>query len=141
MKTYPTILILTTAILINGGCSSSVQKATLHNNQDTQSGTVEIEIELDGQTKSIELEAIANGTSLESVLRNIQDVPFQINGSGTSAFVHSIDGVATTSGEGWTFYVDGEWASQGIGSTQLSPPTKVTWRFGAFDSAASATTP
>ena len=65
-------------------------------------------------------------------MRSIKDVPVKVDGSGTTAFVDKIGERATDSTDGWTFKVDGEFANQGIGGTVLTPPTTVTWSFGAY---------
>ncbi|MEO1619070.1 MAG: DUF4430 domain-containing protein, partial [Planctomycetota bacterium] len=73
------------------------------------------------------------GETLESVMRKIEDRQIEISGAGTTAFLQSIDGVGNEGSKGWTFKVDGEFAMQGIGSTELNPPAEVIWSFGGFD--------
>ena len=94
-----------------------------------------IEIVTDAGTQTIEIPDVAAGTSLEDVMRSITAVSIEIQGSGTTAFVDRIGDQGTNTTDGWTFKVDGEFANQGIGSTTLSPPTKVTWSFGDFEGA------
>lgn len=72
---------------------------------------------------------VATGTTLEELMRKIESPQIVISGSGVTAFVQSIDGVATNATQGWTFTVDGEFATQGIGTTELTPEQTVRWRF------------
>lgn len=96
----------------------------------TSTATVTVEIKNGDVSDSFQIENVASGTTLESVMRSIDQVPVTIHGTGLTAFVDSIGDRATSSSEGWTFKVDGEFAHQGIGSTQLTPPTTVTWSYG-----------
>ncbi|WP_419188996.1 DUF4430 domain-containing protein [Stieleria marina] len=93
-------------------------------------GTVTIQIKTDEEDQTFQAEDIADGATLESVMRSIEDLDAEISGSGLTAFVNQIKGKATSGTEGWTFTVDGEWANTGIGTTTLHPPTTVTWEFG-----------
>jgi hypothetical protein len=79
---------------------------------------------------------VTEGTTLEDVMRRIQQPEIEITGSGVTAFVQSIDGVETNAERGWTFTVDGEFASVGIGSLELTPPQTVRWRYTTFEEAA-----
>jgi hypothetical protein len=97
-------------------------------------GTVILTIQLpDQEARVVKVANVAEGDTLESVMRSVEEVPIEITGSGSTAFVKSIDGLATGSSEGWTFRVDGEFAEQGIGATHLNPPTEVTWTFGEYE--------
>ncbi len=93
-------------------------------------GTVTIEIESDDDTATFEIKDVAAGTTLESLMRSIDQVPVSIQGSGLTAFVDGIDDRSTSGSEGWTFKVDGEFANEGIGSITLTPPTTITWSYG-----------
>ena len=98
-------------------------------------GTVTLTIDRGGDDHTtFEIPKVPDGMTLETLMRSVDQVPIQISGGGTTAFVHSIDGIATSADEGWTFTIDGKHANQGIGSTRLHPPTNVTWRFGSFQS-------
>ena len=125
------------------GCSSSSApvtddpQAASVPSSDTQSeagaaktGTVTLEIKVDGKTQSVTVEDVAVGSTLESVMRSIKSVPVKMRGSGTTAFVEAIGDVATSGTDGWVYRVDGEFSSEGVGSMQLDPPTTVTWTYG-----------
>ncbi len=101
---------------------------------DAAVGVVTIEIQSeDAATQSIQVPDVADGTTLEAVMRMVEQVPVSVSGSGSTAFVDSIGDVKTDASQGWTFKVDGAFANQGIGQTVLHPPTTVTWSFGTFE--------
>lgn len=101
---------------------------------DAAVGIVTILFQLDdGSVNTIEVMGVAEGTTLESVMASVDQVPIEMSGSGTTAFVQSIGGITTDASQGWTFIVDGEFANQGIGQTVLHPPTTVQWSFGEFE--------
>ena len=79
------------------------------------------------------IDDVADGTTLESLLRQLDGIEIDMSGSGAMAFVNSIDGIETNATEGWTFKVDGEFVNHGVGKTILHPPTKVEWSFGVFE--------
>lgn len=72
---------------------------------------------------------VAAGTSLEDIMRQVDQPEIVITGSGATAFVKSIDGVASDSSRGWTFTIDDEFSNVGIGSVKLTPPQTVRWQF------------
>lgn len=86
-----------------------------------------------GFAREVTLEGIAAGSTVESVMRSIQDPPIVLRGRGVTAFVESIGGIKTSATDGWTYRVDGEFADRGIGTTELVPPARISWRFGAWD--------
>jgi hypothetical protein len=96
-------------------------------------GTVTLRFAIDGRQREVRVSEIRQGTSLESVMRQVEDPEIIIRGSGTTAFVDSIGGIPTSASEGWTFRVDGRFADRGIGTMVLDPPTTVTWSFGEME--------
>lgn len=80
-----------------------------------------------------EIQDVADGVTLESVMRQITDIEIDFSGAGDTAFIQSIGDQKTTAGKGWTFKIDDEFANQGIGQTILHPPCKVTWSYGNFE--------
>ncbi|WP_197455449.1 DUF4430 domain-containing protein [Stieleria neptunia] len=101
---------------------------------DAAVGEVTLEIQPDDSiSETIQVPDVADGTTLEAVMRMVEQVPVSVSGSGSTAFVDSIGEVKTDAGQGWTFKVDGAFANQGIGQTVLHPPTTVTWSYGAFE--------
>jgi len=73
---------------------------------------------------------VVQGTTLETVMRKVDQLDVMMTGSGETAFVYEIGGVATGVREGWTYEVDGEFANIGVGQFELEPPTTVRWSFG-----------
>tara|TARA_R110002049_G_scaffold47902_1_gene138434 strand:- start:148948 stop:149340 length:393 start_codon:yes stop_codon:yes gene_type:complete len=111
-----------------GGCRPSASPPV----DSTKTGVVTIEVELGDQLHKLTMDSVAEGTTLETVLRSVDEPTFVIKGRGTTAFVEAIGGQSTEGTEGWTFSVDGEFANQGIGATKLSPPVTVSWTYGAM---------
>ncbi|MDF1840021.1 MAG: DUF4430 domain-containing protein [Rubripirellula sp.] len=99
----------------------------------TSVGTVTIEIVDGSNKKTLELSDIEAGTSLEQIMRSITDPGISIRGSGITAFVDQIGETRTSGSEGWVFRVDGEFATQGVGSTTIDPPATITWSFGGME--------
>jgi len=132
MNQIQSAAVLSAFLVLLGGCYRS---ASVAERSSQTTGTVTIEIVTEQDTQSIEFHDVATGTSLEQIMRKVEDVPITVQGSGMTAFVDKIGDLSTGSGDGWTFEIDGQFANQGIGNTKLSPPTTVTWRFGDFDSA------
>jgi hypothetical protein len=92
--------------------------------------TFEIKTTSESEPLVFEVPEIADGATLESIMREIDQVPIVIRGSGVTAFVEKIGSQGTESGKGWTFKIDGAFANQGIGQTTLHPPTNIQWTYG-----------
>ncbi|MCC9603244.1 DUF4430 domain-containing protein [Stieleria sp. JC731] len=114
------------------GCTSQTEtESTVRPQPD---GIVSIEIDPgDGNVITEDVENVSDGSTLETVMQRVGTAQIAFRGSGTTAFIESIDGKGTTSGMGWTFKIDGEFVNQGIGQTELHPPTTVTWKYGTFE--------
>ena len=117
------------ALLTLSGC----QQQPAAPSADAAKGTVTLEINDGNQKESFQVTDVADGSTLESVMRDFTQIPVVVQGSGTTAFVESIGDTATSQSEGWTFQVDGKFANQGVGKTILHPPTTVTWSYGDWD--------
>ena len=116
--------------LISLGCHSDPPPPSA----DAALGVVTLEVQsLDGTAETIEIADVADGATLESVMRSVGQTSIELSGGGATAFVHSIGGIETDASQGWTFKVDGEFANQGIGQTVLHPPTTIQWTFGEFE--------
>ncbi len=116
-------------LLLVAGCSP--QTATIE--PDAPTGTVTVEVAIADEVKVWSIEDVAAGTTLENVLRSADDFPIEISGSGTTAFVSSIAGKSTSASEGWTYTIDGRHAPAGIGTTAITPPATVRWKFAGAD--------
>lgn len=107
----------------------------------TSSGAVTIRFEgseLDAD-QALVVDAVAEGTTVEVVMRSLDGPRLEMSGSGLTAFLHGVNGVSNEGDLGWTFLVDGKFATAGMGSTKLSPPTEVVWRYGAMEDSATVT--
>lgn len=62
-----------------------------------------------------------------------------MTGEGTTAFIASIGGLDSSSGKGWTYYVNGQWADEGIGSEEIAPGDRIDWAYGSWDEASPPT--
>ena len=126
------------AAFMLGGCgTATVEAPVVTGDQEVSpdAAPVTIIIRSDVGEKEFEVPQIAPGTTVESIMRAVKEVPVVIEGSGMTAFVNSIDGVETGANEGWTFKVNGDFAKQGIGSTMLVPPATLTWTYSTFSEA------
>lgn len=123
--------LLLVAILLPLGCRNDAAPEAASPTPEA-TGTVTLEFELEGEQKSVTIENVASGTSLEEVMRRVESPEIEMSGSGTTAFVSRIGELDTGGREGWTFKVDGKFSPTGVGATMLNPPTTVSWRYGDF---------
>ena len=105
--------------------ATATSDAATSDRGDVSVGTVTIEIESDEEVLTLKIDGVREGETVESVMRRIEQVPITIHGKGPTAFVDQIGERATNRSEGWTYRVDGEFAMQGIGQLELSPPTTI----------------
>ena len=112
--------------------SSAVESSGEGGSEAGATGTVTFQIKQGEELTTFEIEDVPEGATLESVMRRIDQIPISIRGSGVTAFVDQIGETATSSSEGWTYEIDGEFATRGIGDTTLSPPAIVEWSFGSM---------
>ncbi|MEP0426601.1 DUF4430 domain-containing protein [Rhodopirellula bahusiensis] len=117
-----------------GGSTAPVQPPVIEDYVSTGEVTLEFVID-DETTKSYVVDNVATGSTLESLMRNLSSPKMEIGGEGATAFVNSIDGISTDATRGWTYTIDGEFATTGIGTTELNPPTKVVWKFTTLEEA------
>jgi hypothetical protein len=124
---------LGTALLLIGciGCGSAPPPPAV----DAARATVTLEFNLGDEVKTIDVPDVADGTTLETVLRGVDEIAITLHGSGNTAFVQAIGDTATDASQGWTYKVDGQWSATGVGTTVLHPPTTVSWAFGDWEQA------
>ncbi|WP_442506859.1 DUF4430 domain-containing protein [Novipirellula sp. SH528] len=103
------------------------------NSVDGETIDVTVVIQANDSSREFKRTDIQSGATVEEVMRTIDEIPVTITGSGVTAFVSEIDGVSTTSTEGWKYKIDGVHAEQGIGSTELDSPATITWAFGSYE--------
>lgn len=133
---FPAVLLVAMCVAL--GCERStpatVQPPVIEDYPPT--GEVTFEFVIDEETtKSYVVDNVASGTTLETLMRDLSSPKMEIGGEGTTAFVESIEGVATNATRGWTYTVDGEFATNGIGTTELDPPTTIVWKYTTFEEA------
>ena len=92
-----------------------------------------------GSQQEMVVDAVAEGTTVEAVMQSLDGPRLEISGGGLTAFLHGVNGLSNEGDRGWTFLVDGKFATAGMGSTKLSPPTEVVWRYGAMEDSATVT--
>lgn len=75
--------------------------------------------------------------TVADLMRNVASHPrapeIVMTGEGAMAFVSSIGGLDSASGKGWTYYVNGQWADQGIGAEKIAPGDRIDWAYGSWD--------
>lgn len=95
------------------------------------SGPVTVEVIRDGdQTISFELPDVKSGTTVEDVMLSLTGIDVEISGTGETAFLERIGDLQTSSTGGWVYRIDDEYATGGIGTTIVEPPTTITWSYG-----------
>ncbi len=116
-------------------CSSTSTVAPLSESQsNATTGPVSIVVN-DGESKvQCEVNNVAAGTTVEQVMRQVDDprIKIKISGSGTTAIITAINDLTNSGGEGWIYRVDGKWADRGMGTFKLTPPVTITWQHGDF---------
>ena len=132
MNRTRTLGLIVLAIAAGCGGRNTATSPDVAQETTVTTGTVTVEIALNGEIKTVEIDDVEDGTTVESLMREMEDPIVQIKGSNTTAFVHTIGDVATAGREGWTFKIDGEFSHSGVGSAILHPPTTLSWRYGDF---------
>ncbi|TWU33784.1 DUF4430 domain-containing protein [Novipirellula artificiosorum] len=125
------LLALSVTLSLSGCGRSATERPPLEVTADAAAVTVIIQTP--HSSKEIVVQGVLPGSTVESVMQSIDEVPVTVNGSGVTAFVSSMDGVETKASEGWTYKVNGEYADKGIGSVMLVPPATLTWTYGTYD--------
>jgi hypothetical protein len=96
-------------------------------------GTVALAIDFGGGRRKI-FDAIAwrEGMTVADMFSKGLDVAVTQKGSGESALLTAIDGVANegTDGRNWTYAVNGQVADRGFAVYRLRPGDRVLWTFG-----------
>ena len=129
-------LVCFATFLIVSGCESKATNET-HTAQPTQpaTGTVTVTFNyVDAPSETVQLPNIAENTSVLALMQMIESPVIVIQGSGINSLVTQIGDLKESSSEGWTYYVNGKWADQGIGSATISPGDEIQWRYGDWSS-------
>src|SRR3954462_3421245 len=86
----------------------------------------------DGKPKSFDSIVSHEGGTVADVLSDLPNVAIQQKGSGSTAFLVSIDGVANDDAAGryWMYSVNGKTADRSFAIYKLQPGDHVLWTFG-----------
>lgn len=127
-------------LLFHAGCRPAVEPGPEQQSNagaTAEAGPVTVRFEWpdDRPTTTEVVENVPAGTTLETVLRDLPQPEMQITGGGQTALVQSICGVEISGDRGWTFEINDNFATRGVGSTRLTPPTTITWRYTSFEEA------
>jgi len=95
----------------------------------------------DGKTRRFEPIAWHEGMTVLDLMQSCKGsdgkaLKFEHRGSGATAFLTSIDGVANESGRGskaWIFRVNDKLGNRSFGTTELKPGDTVLWHFGKYE--------
>ena len=123
----PTTLNSPTASDVTGSSSEAV------------AGTVQLLVDYAGEKKNrkIKVPCSADSTVFTILQRakNMGDLEFDFQGAGSTAFVHSIDGMMNTGrrGKNWVFRVNEELATESCGSLVVAPGDVIEWKFGEYE--------
>jgi len=135
--------VVATLVLCGSGCQRSQTSENPSVDVAESVGSVTIEIILNSEEPAENIRQIVpihDGETLETVMRGMasqtdEPVEMVISGQGVTAFVQSIHSVTTDSDRGWTYTIDGEFATEGIGSVNVEPGQTIQWRFTTFEEA------
>lgn len=127
--------VLSCATVLCAGCGTSTTDTaqTPPQSASALTGTVTIQINAEGIDQKFQVTDVASGTTVAKVMRQVDGLELDIVGDGEMTFMNSIAGKSTSTTEGWTYTVDGEFAEVSIGAKELSPPTTVEWKFGDWE--------
>lgn len=123
-------------LFISAGCRNKQDAVP---RQPIATGTISVDVQIvdaDDSVRRATVEAMDVGSTVADAMRKLQATDdfsdIQIVGDGEMTFVQAIGDRQTAGGEGWTFYVNGQWAKQGIGSLKLADGDRIEWKFGTF---------
>lgn len=132
VKSSPAFALMLVLLVMVFGCSTEVAKPGSATATDSVTGIVTVEIIQDEDTQTFQVDNVAAGATVESVMRKVDGIEVSISGSGNLAFLEQIGDQATQNGEGWTYTIDGERVERGIGASKLTPPATITWTYGDY---------
>jgi hypothetical protein len=136
-------VVLTAIVLVNGRGirreTAGIGQSTVPVVANETNQTVSLIVNFgDGRTREWTAIAWREGMNVDDLLaaaatRNGEDVlEFARQGSGASAFLTTLDGVANegAGGRNWTYQVNGKRADRSFSVFELQPGDKVLWSFG-----------
>lgn len=102
-------------------------------------GTVQLLVDFSEQRRDLNVKVPCSADStVFTILQRAEkmgDLEFDSQGSGSTAFVHSIDGVMNAGGRGknWVFRVNDQLARESSGSLGVAPGDVIEWKFGEYE--------
>lgn len=108
----------------------------------TGAETVELSIRFtDGRTRKFDHVPFRKGMTVADLMTSVKsekanDFRFEHKGTGATAFLLSIDGVANQSGQSrdfWIYRVNGKLGDRSFGAYALKPGDKVLWHLGKYE--------
>ncbi len=101
-------------------------------------GTVQLDIDFAGEAEnlSVKVPCSADSTVFTILQRaaKMDDLQFDSQGSGSTAFVHSIDGVMNAGGRGknWVYRVNDLLVNESCGLKGVVPGDQIKWKYGEY---------
>lgn len=136
------LILIALVLACGGGCSDPSEEAKRERpdsraNEPAGSepaGSVIVEFRYpDKRLESLVVSPVRSGDSVLEVMRQIEQPEITIQGSGRNALLTRIGEFSNRGAEGWTFYVNGEWADRGIGDYPIQLDDKIEWQYGDFE--------
>ena len=134
-------LLLTFSMVVVLGCGAG--ESTPSPSNSPGEATVEFSLEFDGvkDDRSFKV-SVENGDTVLAAMEEARDrerIAFETEDGSGLPFVTTIDGVE---GEGtgadarnWQFWINDEYATQGVGQAKLEDGDQVTWKYTTFEDA------
>jgi Domain of unknown function (DUF4430) len=129
------LLVIVAAASVAGGGNAAERRA------EPKAKTVRLAIDYgDGVQKVFSAVPWKDGQTVLDVLqwadKHPRGIELQLSGSGTSAFVRSIDKLANEGGgasaKNWLYWQNGKLANTGAGTREVAPGDEVLWKFDVY---------
>jgi hypothetical protein len=114
------------------GCSQPAEKPVV--DPSVATGSVTMEIVYPGtELMTIEVAGIAPGQTLLEAIQTVENPKFKTSGAGQGAFITAIGDWDTSGSEGWSYYVNDQWADRSAGVYEINPGDVIRWKYGSFE--------
>ena len=138
----PWVCLLALALVLATGCEPATtldSQTPASSAGEVVAGTVQLKVDFSGEKRNLDVKVPCSADStVFSILeraKNMGDLDFDSQGGGSTAFVHSIDGVLNTGrkGNNWVFRVNDQLAKESCGSLAVAPGDVIEWKFGEYE--------